>query len=55
MVIAPEGLIIVDVTESVTAATEIFKEFRKITNKPIKAILYTHHHQDHIGGAQVKT
>ncbi|XP_052062427.1 linear primary-alkylsulfatase-like [Mytilus californianus] len=52
MVIAPEGLIIVDVTESVTAAREILKEFRKITNKPIKAILYTHHHQDHIGGAQ---
>ena len=53
MVIAPDGLIIVDVTESVTAAKEILKEFRKITDKPIKAIVYTHHHTDHIGGAQV--
>lgn len=53
MVIAPEGLIIVDVTESVTAAKEIRHEFRKITDKPIRAIVYTHHHTDHVGGAQV--
>ena len=53
MVIAPEGLIIVDVTESVSAAREILQEFRKITDKPIKAIIYTHHHSDHMGGAQV--
>lgn len=52
MVIAPEGLIIVDVTESVLAAREILGEFRKITDKPVKAIVYTHHHTDHIGGAQ---
>lgn len=50
MVIAPDGLIIVDVTESSMAAKEILAEFRKITQKPIKAIIYTHHHTDHIGG-----
>ncbi|XP_061166348.1 linear primary-alkylsulfatase-like [Saccostrea echinata] len=50
MVIAPDGLIIVDVTESSLAAKEILTEFRKITKKPIKAIIYTHHHTDHIGG-----
>ena len=53
MIIAPEGLIIVDVTESSMAAKEILAEFRKITKKPIKAIIYTHHHTDHIGGVGV--
>lgn len=53
MVIAPDGLIIVDVTESSMAAKEILAEFRKITQKPIKAIIYTHHHTDHIGGVGV--
>ncbi|MGG2362296.1 MBL fold metallo-hydrolase, partial [Salmonella enterica] len=27
-------------------------EFRKITDKPVKAIVYTHHHVDHINGAK---
>lgn len=53
MVIAPDGIIIVDVTESSMAAKEILAEFRKITKKPIKAIIYTHHHTDHIGGVGV--
>jgi alkyl sulfatase BDS1-like metallo-beta-lactamase superfamily hydrolase len=53
MVIAPDGLIIVDVTESSLAGKEILAGFRKITQKPIKAIIYTHHHTDHIGGVGV--
>ncbi|OWF47150.1 alkyl/aryl-sulfatase BDS1-like [Mizuhopecten yessoensis] len=52
MLIAPEGLIIVDVTESIVAAKAILEEFRKISKKPIKALVYTHNHADHIGGAQ---
>ncbi|KAJ8319731.1 hypothetical protein KUTeg_002716 [Tegillarca granosa] len=53
MVIAPEGLIIVDVTETVNASKEIFDDFRNISSKPIKAIIYTHYHHDHIMGAKV--
>ena len=53
MVIAPEGLIIIDTTESMVAARQIKDEFRKYSTAPIKAIIYTHHHADHIGGAKV--
>jgi uncharacterized sulfatase len=35
------------------AAEIVLKEFRKITKKPIKAIVYTHSHMDHISGARV--
>jgi alkyl sulfatase BDS1-like metallo-beta-lactamase superfamily hydrolase len=51
----PEGLIVVDTTESKEVAAEICKEFRRLVpNKPIKAIVYTHNHQDHVLGAQVR-
>ena len=50
---APEGLIIVDTTENENAARRILKEFRKITDASIKALIYTHNHVDHIYGAKV--
>ena len=53
MIDAPEGLIIVDVTETVESGLEIFTEFRKISKKPVKAIIYTHQHPDHTWGAKV--
>ena len=51
---APEGLIIVDTTETKYAAAEVLKAFRTISDRPIKAVIYTHSHEDHIGGAQVR-
>lgn len=51
---APEGLIIVDTTENVEAAREVLQEFRKISVKPIKAIIYTHYHIDHVAGTEVR-
>jgi alkyl sulfatase BDS1-like metallo-beta-lactamase superfamily hydrolase len=48
-----DGVIIVDTTESKTAARAIKAEFDKITTKPVKAIVYTHNHYDHINGAEV--
>ena len=53
MVEAPEGLIIIDTMESKEEAALVLKEFRKISKKPIKAIIYTHNHTDHIFGAEV--
>ncbi|XP_064611515.1 linear primary-alkylsulfatase-like [Liolophura sinensis] len=53
MVEAPKGIIIVDVTESVEAAEEVRRAFRNITTKPVKAIIYTHSHADHVLGAKV--
>lgn len=48
-----DGNIIVDCTESNEVASKIKAEFNTISNKPIKAIIYTHNHADHIFGAGV--
>ena len=53
MIEGDDGLIIVDTMESLQEAREVLGEFRKISAKPIKAIIYTHNHTDHIFGAQV--
>ena len=53
MIEGPDGLIIIDTTESTKAAQNILAEFRKITDKPVKTIIYTHSHRDHISGASV--
>ncbi len=45
-----DGVIIVDVMETLESAETVAAEFRKITDKPVKAFIYTHSHPDHIGG-----
>jgi alkyl sulfatase BDS1-like metallo-beta-lactamase superfamily hydrolase len=52
MVDTDEGLVIIDTTESLTAAREIMAEFRKISGKPVKAVLYSHNHGDHFRGTR---
>ncbi|XP_071089046.1 linear primary-alkylsulfatase-like [Haliotis cracherodii] len=52
MIVGDDGIIIVDVTESVVAGTEVLAAFRNITSKPVKAIIYTHNHADHTYGAR---
>ncbi len=47
-----DGLIVIDTTESMEAGSEIAKLFRQKSNKPLKAIIYTHNHADHVFGAQ---
>ena len=48
-----DGVIIVDTTESQTAAREVKALFDTVTSKPVKAIIYTHNHTDHISGARI--
>lgn len=45
-----DAAIVVDVMESLEAAERIAKRFRAITDKPVKALVYTHSHPDHIHG-----
>ncbi|HXI90850.1 MAG TPA: alkyl sulfatase dimerization domain-containing protein, partial [Blastocatellia bacterium] len=52
MIEGRDGIIIVDVTESVDSAKAILAEFRKITDKPVKAVVYTHNHTDHTMGVK---
>ena len=53
MVVGRDGVIIVDTTPSTSAAQGIRSEFRKLSDQPVAAIIYTHGHRDHVGGASV--
>lgn len=53
MIIGHDGLIIIDTSETTTAAENILAEFRKITDLPVKTIIFTHSHRDHVSGASV--
>ncbi len=46
-----DGIVIVDAMETVEEARTVMAEFRNITDKPVKAIIYTHNHTDHVFGA----
>jgi len=50
MIVGDEGVIIIDTGLDMPGAAKIAKQFQKITDKPVKAIIYTHSHGDHTGG-----
>ena len=45
-----DGLILYDTGVNAEAGAHIASEIRKISDKPIKAIFYSHHHADHYNG-----
>ena len=47
------GSIIVDTTSDVTDASAVKAEFAKLSAAPVRAIINTHSHPDHTGGATV--
>ncbi len=51
MIEGKDGVIMVDSLMGPESAGNAFKEFRKHSDKPVKAIIYTHSHGDHTGGA----
>jgi len=51
MIEGDDGIVIVDTGQGLAQARAVLAEFRKITPKPIRAIVYTHHHADHVLGA----
>ncbi len=52
MIEGADGVIIVDTLSSVEAARMVMAEFRKITPKPVVAVIYTHFHPDHTSGVK---
>lgn len=53
MIIGDDGVVIIDTSETTAAAENILAEFRKITDLPVKTIILTHSHRDHVSGASV--
>ena len=45
-----DSCILVDTLTSLDKAEIVAAEFKKITDKPIKTIIYTHFHADHVSG-----
>ena len=52
VVVTNEGVIIVDPVSSDHAAN-MMDEIRKVTAQPIKYVIYSHNHWDHISGGQI--
>ncbi len=53
-VVTPDGVIATDPIGygRPHAVTTYIDEIKKVTNKPIKYLIYSHHHYDHIAGGQ---
>src|SRR5262245_53762109 len=47
------GSIVVDTTSNAADARAVRAEFAKLSTAPVRAIVYTHSHPDHVGGAAV--
>ncbi|MGI9271680.1 MAG: alkyl sulfatase dimerization domain-containing protein, partial [Woeseiaceae bacterium] len=53
MIVGDDGVIIVDPGIAPPMAEKMLAAFREITDKPVKAIIYTHGHGDHTNAASV--
>lgn len=50
MIVGDDGVIIVDPPEDVDKGLRTLEELRKFSDKPVKAVIYSHWHIDHFGG-----
>jgi alkyl sulfatase BDS1-like metallo-beta-lactamase superfamily hydrolase len=51
MLVGTDGVVIVDTMTTVEEGNEVWKDLRKLTPLPLKTIVYTHFHPDHVFGA----
>ena len=52
-IIGEDGVVVVDSFSNVDAAKALLAEIRKATPKPVKYVVNTHYHYDHVGGDAV--
>ncbi len=51
-VVTTEGVVVIDALGSPTLAKELIAQIRKVTSQPIRYLIVTHYHADHIYGLQ---
>ncbi|WP_282608240.1 alkyl sulfatase dimerization domain-containing protein [Pelagibius sp. Alg239-R121] len=52
MVVGDDGIIIVDPPLTAESGATILQAFRRITDLPVRAVIYTHNHIDHVAGVK---
>lgn len=52
MVVGDDGVILIDPPEDVEKGRRMLDQIRRITDKPIRAIVYSHWHTDHYAGVK---
>jgi alkyl sulfatase BDS1-like metallo-beta-lactamase superfamily hydrolase len=52
LIVTGTSVVVIDSTESLSAARAILNDFRKISSLPVSYLIYTHHHGDHTRGAK---
>jgi len=52
VIVGDEGVMVIDTTTAPLHAKALIAEIRKITDKPFRHVINTHHHGDHIMGNQ---
>ena len=53
LIVGDGGTIVVDTTSTLGDAQAVRAEFAKISTAPVRAVIFTHSHPDHTGGATV--
>lgn len=52
MVVGTEGVLLIDCLETEEHARQALSDLRRFSDKPIRALIYTHSHPDHISGVR---
>ena len=52
-ILSDEGVLVIDTRPNPDEALKVLKEIRKVTSKPIKYVINTHFHGDHVFGNQI--
>ncbi len=53
MIVGDDGVIIIDPGQQLAGARQVRAEFERITDLPVRALIYTHGHGDHINASPV--